>query len=67
MKIKDSESSFAVTKGGKTVLTGQLPVKDTGFDLGPAAAATAVILLMIPAGIAVSFKMNFFAHSSDET
>ena len=67
MKIRDSESSFSVMKGGKTVLTGQLPVKDTGFDLGLAAAAAAVILLMIPAGIVVSFKMKLFAHNSDET
>lgn len=67
VKIRDSESSFSVTKGGKTVLTGQLPVKDTGFDLGPAAAAAAVILMMIPAGIVVSLKMKLFAHSSDET
>ena len=67
VKIRQSEASFSVMKGGKTVLTGQLPVKDTGFDLGLAVAAAAVILLMIPAGIVVSFKMKLFAHNSDET
>lgn len=67
VKIRDSESSFTVTRGGKTVMTGQLPVKDTGFDLIPAAAAAAVILLMIPVGIVISLKMKLFARSGDET
>ena len=67
VKIRDSESSFSVTNGDKTVMTGQLPVKDTGFDFGSSAAAAAAMLIMIPAGIVVSVKKKLFAHSSDET
>lgn len=67
VKIRDSESSFSVTNGDKTVMTGQLPVKDTGFDFGSSAAAAAAMLIMIPAGIVVSVKKKLFAHNSDET
>lgn len=67
VKIRDSESSFSVTNGDKTVMTGLLPVKDTGFDFGSSAAAAAAMLIMIPAGIVVSVKKKLFAHSSDET
>lgn len=68
VEVKDKESVFTVTaKDGKTVLKGQLPVKNTGFDLSPALLMAAVLMLMVPAGIVISLKMKLFAHSRDES
>ena len=64
--VKDKDSSFTVTKGKKEIMTGQIPVKDTGFDILPAAAAALGIVLLIPAGLILSLKLKLFAHNQNE-